>query len=107
MTASDPFLIPVPHKLANDPELRDYFNFLGKVLHDLTATPGDVISNVTIITIASATVITDIGVSVNLSTSVENLDKTLDEVIARVKLLETTVNAVLAQMRLDRDIKTS
>lgn len=84
MTAADPFFIPVPLKFSNDPELRDYFDFLGKVLHDLTATPGDVISDVPTTTIT-----------------------TLNEVIARLTLLETAVNAILAQKRLDRDIKTS
>ena len=33
---SDPFIVPVPKKLAEDPELAAYFNFLNKVLHDLT-----------------------------------------------------------------------
>ncbi len=83
MTASDPFLIRVPDSLVQDPESKDYFDFLGKVLYDLTATPGDVISDVPTTTIT-----------------------TLNEVIARLALLETAVNAILAQKRLDRDIKT-
>jgi ABC-type transporter Mla subunit MlaD len=33
---ADPFLTPLPLSIANDPELAPYFNFLGKVLHDLT-----------------------------------------------------------------------
>ena len=44
---SDPFMLPVPTKLANDPELAPYFNFLNKVLHDLTATPGTAIASPT------------------------------------------------------------
>lgn len=42
---TDPFLIRVPAKLANDPELGPYFNYLSKVLHDLTVTTGDAIPN--------------------------------------------------------------
>ena len=33
---SDPFIVQLPKKLADDPELSAYFNFLNKVLHDLT-----------------------------------------------------------------------
>ena len=42
---TDPFMIPLPAKLANDPELAPYFNFMNKVLHDLTATPGSAIAS--------------------------------------------------------------
>lgn len=42
---TDPFLIRVPQKLANDPELAPYFNFLNKVLHDLTTNGGAAIAN--------------------------------------------------------------
>jgi hypothetical protein len=35
MAQVDPFLVPVPKKLANDPELAPYFNYLNKFLHDL------------------------------------------------------------------------
>lgn len=44
---ADPFIFPVPAKLATDPELAPYFNYLSKVLHDLTAILGPVISNPT------------------------------------------------------------
>lgn len=33
---TDPFIIRLPRTLAEDRELAPYFNFLGKVLHDLT-----------------------------------------------------------------------
>ncbi len=42
---TDPFLIRLPDKFANDPEVAPYFNFLSKVLHDLTATPGPAIAD--------------------------------------------------------------
>ena len=45
--ASDPFIIQVPPKLANDPELAPYFNLLNKVLHDLTTIRGAAIASPT------------------------------------------------------------
>jgi hypothetical protein len=37
---TDPFILPVPRKLAEDPELGPYFLYLHKTLHDLTVPRG-------------------------------------------------------------------
>jgi len=36
----DPFIVPIPPKLLADPELRDYFNYLNRFLHDLWVRTG-------------------------------------------------------------------
>lgn len=33
---TNPFIFPMPQKIAQDPELRDYFEQINKTLHDLT-----------------------------------------------------------------------
>jgi hypothetical protein len=35
MARVDPFVIPLPRKLANDPEIAPWFSYLQKFLHDL------------------------------------------------------------------------
>lgn len=42
----DAFLFRVPDKLANDPELRDYFNAVTRALSDLTTLRGDAIADI-------------------------------------------------------------
>lgn len=96
----DPFLLPVPKSLANDPEVADFFNFMARTLNDLTALRGDAIDSVTVTTIDSA----DVSGGLDLS-SITALDEKLDEVIERVALIETALNAILVQKRLDGDIK--
>lgn len=47
----DPFVIPIPRKFSNDPELKPYFNYLHKFLHDIRNRTGggdDAISNTVI-----------------------------------------------------------
>ena len=100
---TDPFIIQLPGKLASDPEVRDYFNFLNKVLHDLTAVSGDAIddnditdyspheSGSTTVTSAAAT---------DLDTTAAALDKLVDEVTT----LQSQVNSILAQLRDDGKI---
>lgn len=70
----DAFIARVPDKIANDPELRDYFNQLNRSVSDLTTQRGDAIADVL--------------------TTATNAQ------------LATALNAILAQMRIDGDIKT-
>ena len=100
---TDPFIIPLPQKLASDPELRDYFNFLNKVLHDLTAVSGDAIDDNDITSYkpheSGSTTVTS-AAATDLDTTAEALDKLVDEVTT----LQSTVNSILAQMRDDGKI---
>lgn len=98
----DPFFFLAP--LNTDPELKTFLEGVARTLRDLTSLRGTEIVDVPVTEIVSATVIEDTGVSVDLSTSVTNLDAKIDEVIARQVLLETAINAILAQKRIDGDI---
>ncbi len=44
---TSPFLVPLPRKIADDPELAPYFNQLNKTLHDLTTKQLDAIDSPT------------------------------------------------------------
>lgn len=46
MTTIDAFLTRVPDKLANDPELRDYFDQLNRAVADLTNIRGNAIADI-------------------------------------------------------------
>ena len=101
---TDPFLIPVPAKLANDPEVRDYFNFLNKVLHDLTAVSGDAISDESITGYTPHAT----GSTTVTSAAATDLDTTaaaLNTLAAEVTTLQSIVNSILAQLRDDGAIK--
>lgn len=70
----DAFIARVPDKIANDPELRDYFNQLNRAVSDLTTLRGEAIADIS-----------------DTATGAE---------------IATAINAILAQMRIDGDIKT-
>ncbi len=73
----DPFLIRAPDVLVQDPESKEYFDFLGKVLSDLTTQRGDAIA-----------------------------DPELTSPTTNETNLKTAIDAILAQMRFDGTIKT-
>ena len=101
---SAPFLIPVPSKFANDPELAPYFNFLNKVLHDLTAVSGDAISDASITDYtphATGAVAVTSEAATDLDTTAAALNTLADE----VTILQSRVNSILAQLRDDGAIK--
>ena len=102
---TDPFLIPVPQKFANDPELAPYFNLLQKVLHDLTVIRGSAISDESVTSYSphsSGAVAVVSEAATDLDTTAAALDTLVDEVTT----LQGQVNAVLAQLRQDGTIKT-
>lgn len=46
MTTVDPFIIPVPRKIAQDPELAPFFNYLIRFCHDLWLRTGGANDNI-------------------------------------------------------------
>ncbi len=73
----DPFLIRAPDSLTEDPAAKEYFDFLGKVLSDLTTQRGDAIA-----------------------------DPELTAPTDNEAALKSAIDAILAQMRFDGTIKT-
>lgn len=112
----DPFLIPLPRKIGEDPELAPYFNFLGKVVHDLTRIRDAVedagaISSITGYTphASGATTVTS-NAATDLDTTAAALDVLVSEVATlavEVGAVRTQLNALLQSLRDHGDLPAS
>ncbi len=105
---TDPFIIRLPATLANDPEVGPYFNYLGKVLNDLTiirdgiADAGDITAITEYTPHATGAVAVLSEASTDLDVTAAALDALVDEVTSlgsELTDVKDQLNTVLQMLR--------
>lgn len=105
MASVDPFIQPVPAKFQQDPELRAYFEYLHRFLHDLWVRTGGstdfaeearLEDNGVILALANSRRIADIDTQETLQAarSVSNIEEQLVQIIGMISRLEKQVTNI-------------